>query len=442
LSGANPFGVSPGTSAGPTIEVEPEDGGSGGTAPSGSQDAPGQTNPPGASTGTPAPNTTNAAAASAATPPPAAAADAATLVVNDLSWVGWTSVRFTRGCERVPSDFHLEVTEAYPFDPSQMGIKAGQACVFKVGNDPIVTGYVDRVTMSITAGGHTVTVQGRSKCGDLVDCSAMANGFQIQAPSALVLAQKLAAPFGITVSSLSGSGQQIQQFNVNLAESPFEIIERVCRWSALLAYDGTDGNLILASAGASTMASGVQQGVNVQSASVTLSMDERFSEIIAVISATDILQQYSNGGATTANQIASVQDETVPRYRPHVLVSEQGIGSLEIAKQRANWEVARRYGRSQAIRVTIDTWRDSAGLLWAPNAILPQCDLPACKIKTSDATWVISEIVFSRDDRNGTTAELLIMPKEAFLPNPILLYPFDSQVAQAVQPNGGAAAPQ
>jgi prophage tail gpP-like protein len=37
----------------------------------------------------------------------------------------------------------------------------------------------------------------------------------------------------------------VPQFNINVGDTPAEILELVCRHAALLFYEGADGNLIL-----------------------------------------------------------------------------------------------------------------------------------------------------------------------------------------------------
>ena len=59
-----------------------------------------------------------------------------------------------------------------------------------------------------------------------------------------------------------------------------------------------------------------------------------------------------------------------------VVVSEQAQADADgntryIAEQRAIWEAARRRGRSKVCEVITDSWRDSKGDLWRPNALVP-----------------------------------------------------------------------
>jgi prophage tail gpP-like protein len=284
-----------------------------------------------------------------------------------------------------------------------------------IGNDLVITGYVDVFAPSIAASQHSIRVTGRGKCQDLVDCSAEWPNSQISGSSVLGIAQKLAQPYGITVSSAGDAGASIPQFNIMLGETAFEIIEQICRYRALLAYDLPDGNLFLSQVGSKQAASGFTQGQNVQAARSVFRMDQRFSEYDAFIQSMDVLSDLGSGG----NLLGKAFDPNVPRHRKKIIICESGGGGADIALQRARWEAARRAGRAEAVTLTTDSWRDSAGALWTPNTLVP-VSLPTLKLENEQL--IIGEVTY-RLDQGGTTAELVLMPPAAYLPQPILLQP-------------------
>jgi prophage tail gpP-like protein len=114
------------------------------------------------------------------------------------------------------------------------------------------------------------------------------------------------------------------------------------------------------------------------------------------------------------NNTFPARAEGQPRYRPLLIVSEQGQGYAQVVKRRVAWEMARRVGRSQVIAVAVDSWRDSVGMLWQPNwklaVFLPSLKLPA-------TSWLITNVTYTRDE-NGTRAELTLMPPDAVKPMP------------------------
>jgi len=352
--------------------------------------------------------------------------DTVSLVVGGQALQGWQEIRIMRGLEVMPASFDLLVTERYPGEIGEVVVKPGDECQVKIGGDLVITGYVDRYMPGITPKGHAVRVQGRSKCQDLVDCAAVLPGGQITGTTALDLAQRLAQPYGVTVTAPDGPGVSIPWFDVMLGETVYEIIERVARYSELLIYDGTDGNLILAQAGTGRMASGFALGPdgNVEAASVSFSMDGRFSKYIAYPMSVDPLRE-----AGPFPPAAETEDAGVPRFRLRIIISEQMSGAIQIARKRVEWEKARRYGRSQAVTLTCDSWRDAAGKLWEPNA---RATVRLPQVKITDADWVIGQVAYLRGVA-GTHAELTLMPVEAFSPTPQLLQAFDWQVEKALR---------
>ena len=339
-----------------------------------------------------------------------APSDDVSLLIAGIAWSGWQEVRITRGIERLPSDFEVKLTD---FSPTQAAIeiKRGATVQLYIGEDLVLTGYIDRVIRSMDARQHTVTITGRSKCADLVDCSAEWLGGQIALGNVLAIATKLAAPYTIGVSLVGDPGPVIPQFNLTRGETPFQIIERICRFAQLLAYDTPTGDLLLSAVSSDRTGSGFREGVNVLRASFSASLDQRFSEYLAYIQSVEVLDDTGTGG----DLLATVLDVNVKRHRRRVMISEtSGTVGVQIAQQRAAWECARRVGRSQVVSISTDSWRDVDGVLYAPNT-LALVELPTLTIKS--AVLAIGEVTYRKSD-GGTTADLVLMPPIAFTPEP------------------------
>jgi prophage tail gpP-like protein len=188
-------------------------------------------------------------------------------------------------------------------------------------------------------------------------------------------------------------------------------VERLCRFGQLLAYDDEDGSLVLSAVSTKLAASGFRQGVNVVKASFAAGMDQRYSEITSFQQSVASMNDTGEGGDLQA----TVTDTAVPRYRPHTIICETsgGIG-WQIAGARAKWDVARRFGRSNAINVSTDSWRDKSGGIYAPNTLvlveLPALLLPSVQMCVSEVTY--------RTGPAGTQCDLVLMPPEAFAPEP------------------------
>ena len=355
--------------------------------------------------------------------PPPGSTDVLSLIVGNQSLTGWQRVAVTRPLAAIPASFQIETTERYPNAPT-IDLEAGQPCTVKIGSDLVLTGYVDRYASSIAKGNHTVRIEGRSKSCDLVDCSALVEntsagspstpGMQVLNGDAVSIAQRLAAKYNVTIATnAEGPFQAIPQLNINLGETVWQIIDRITRYSELLAYDMPDGSVMLARVGTQSMASGFTLGENIEAADIMMSMDQRYSEYEGHLMSVMALGTDAGINTPTVGQI--VRDDEVPRFRKLYIVSEQTINGQPIAGQRAIWEKNRRWGQSFAFSVRCDSWRDAAGKLWAPNMLAP---VNAQQLKVDpNKSWLIGTVTYTRDE-SGQHAHLGLWPKEAFTVEP------------------------
>lgn len=384
----------------------------------------------------------------AAPGPPPGSSDVLSLTVGNQTVTGWQRVSVTRPLAAIPASFSIEATERYP-NAADIDLKPGQPCTVRIGSDLVLTGYVDRYASSISAAQHTIKIDGRSKSADLVDCSAIVEktsagstptqGLQVLNGSTLDIVRKLAAPYGVTVQSTAGDGILVPQFNINLGETVWEIIDRITRYSEMVVYDLPDGSIMLAKVGTESMASGFKIGVNVETADVMFSMDQRYSEYEGHL--ISMMSLGTDAGANSPGVGEIVRDTEVPRFRKLFIISEQFVMGQPLAGKRAIWEKNRRWGQSFNFTVTCDAWRDSAGKLWSPN-YLASIDAPHLKLAHRD--WLIGTVTYLRDE-GGQHARLSLWPPEAFSVEPtspnVLVTQDAVNNANPTEPNAGNNTP-
>lgn len=343
--------------------------------------------------------------------------DEALLVIPDrsLALKGWKQIRITRGIERLPSDFSISMTERF-IDGDVVAVNPQDPFQLMLGGQVVMTGYVDTVTAQLDAQSHTVAVAGRSKCSDLVDCSAEWPGMQIVNSNIQRIAEQLAVPYkGLSVVCDATDLPIVAQLNILFGETPFSILERVSRYSAVLVYDNPEGNLVITRGSDRVAAGGFEEGVNVETVKSSFSALDRFSEYLAVQQSLDTFGDMSGG---SLNTIIRIGDAHVRRRRQRAIVAENvsSVG-IDVTFRRTIWEMNRRSARSAVIHITTDSWRDSAGDLWEPNTLV-QVKLPT--VKMEDATLMIGEVTY-RLDESGTHADLVLMAPDAFQPEPFVL---------------------
>lgn len=370
------------------------------------------------------------------------------ILLGDVRLAGWQTVSVSRSCETIPPHWAVSASAQFLQGQAVDITRPGVLCSIYIGADLVITGRIDRRTITTGPQEHMVTLTGRGLTRNLVDCSAVmfsdadlaagnhANPFLhgFASPNTLALATTLCKPFGIKVrSAVADLGYSIPTFQIALGETPYQIIESVARYAGYLVYEDEMGTLVLDRLGTNSMASGFTQPGNIEQLTATQSMDIRYSDYIVVYYGVDQLSQTGPVG----NQRAHETDPTMNEYRPLIRVSSQITSQFDIGAAMAKWEKGRRIGRSQAASLTCDSWRDTAGRLWTPNWLAP---VQAPDSDIVGAQWAIGSVTY-RKDASGTHADLMLMPKEAFMPDPNPLNLLDAQIAREAPASQSPAPP-
>ncbi len=334
---------------------------------------------------------------------------------------GWLGVRVSRGVERLPSGYVVSLTERYPGQIGQVATTPGSTCEVFLGADLILTGYVDKYAPGYSAGQHEVSLIGRSKTEDVVDCSVDVdavgvNSWELKAATIGEAAKKIVKPLGITVTLPDGDAKLDPKypFIMNPGMTCYQLIEEVAATVQMLVWDNEKGELVISKVGTKRAGTALVEGINIEAAAAGYSMDQRYNEIrvIGQIGSSQDTQTHQ----LHTNSAGDAFDPNVRAGRLLVIVTDLLGPEAKWAQQRAKWEISRRYGRSRQIQVTVTGWRGQDGQLWTPNTIVA-VNCPTLKMKQD---LVIAECAWARGPQ-GTQTMMTLMPKEGLEPQ--LFYP-------------------
>lgn len=357
------------------------------------------------------------------------------ITIGSVRLSGWTSVQVHRSCEAIPNHFTISAA----FAESVPSVVEGSPCEVFLGDDQVITGYADTISVQAGAASHTVTIIGRGKTQDLVDCTCEPkNDDPLLMGDAADIAGNLCKPYGIDVSvraDILPDGKddpdkpKLPIFTTTFTDTPASVMTEIARFFGVLCFESPQGELVFERAGTHTAASELSEGQNVLGWKYDRTTAERFSEIRVYTSA---------GASALANDfdhltlVASRNDPNVKRHRRHAQISASPV--IGFGDKEAAWELARRAGRSRIVSVTVAGWRDAEeGALWEPNT-LAQVTLPSVGL---NAAWLIADVTYRRDG-GGTTTDLTLMAPEAFSVQPILLAPAPPDVLDALANKGAA----
>lgn len=345
------------------------------------------------------------------------------LTQDALMLKGWKSVRIARSVEVATSEFQMTCSA----DANTLKLlgKEGAPVTVSIGDSLVLTGFIETIETYLTPRMHEISISGRGKLGDLVDCSCRID--RVNANTNLTkLCTAIASSYSISVVVPDSATQTalaaqlpLPRQIVSITETAWEVIERYARYCGVLVYESEKGELVISQAGEKTGASGVALGQNVEAIVCTKSTLGTFSTYNAVLSA------YSAG--TDDENIPNIPVVTVvntgvaanaARIRPTFFVSEQSATDRDFITKRVNWMASRAYGRARRVRVLVDNWRDGSGAVWRTNVSYP---VSASVVGVPDNTMLLlAEVKFILNE-NGTHAELVFGPRQGFLPEPIAL---------------------
>lgn len=329
------------------------------------------------------------------------------LKVGGMIYGGWLMLRIERGIEQMAGNFELSITEKWPGQAERRPIRNGKPCQVLIDGTPVITGYVDDRDPSYDKASHTLSIKGRDKTEDLVDCSAIYKGGQWAKGTKLSkIANDLCTPFGIKVISQTDFGAIPQGVSIQDGETVFECLERAARMKAVLLMSDGLGNLLITRASNKRTETALIEGENILKASGSFSWKDRHSKYIVHAQAADHANNWE--AETHTSPSGSATDEVIDRYRPLIVLAEDQGNGITL-KQRAEWERNVRIGRGKRATITVAGWKHSAGL-WEPNTLVPVTS-PSLDV---DADLLIAHVSYILDDENGEVCELEVCMPQAF----------------------------
>lgn len=338
------------------------------------------------------------------------------LMVNGQEYRGWTAVRITRGIDAIAGSFALSVSEKWDGQAQPWPIIDGDACTLQIGNETVITGFVDNRRHQYDVNAHALSVVGRDKTADLVDSSAVLKQWEFLNTSVPEFCKALAAPFGVSVTVQPGLsiGARQEKIPVNPGETVFEAIERACRRVGALPMPDGRGGLLLTRANLSaTTRDALIEGQNILAAEASYDSSRRYRTYIV---SGQQAGSDTNFGDTVAAVRAQAQDLNIRAARV-LLIRPEGVVTPATAAMRAQWEASVRVARGTTFSVTVQGWQQSDGALWPINALTT---VRSPKIGVDRVELLIIETTYTLDQQSGTTTQLRLVPKDAYLPEPVI----------------------
>lgn len=328
------------------------------------------------------------------------------LVVDGQAYLGWTDVSIERAIDTLVGSFDLTLSAKAETGAEDWPVKQGQSAQVVLGGKPLVTGWIDKIRRTIDADQRSISVSGRDKACDLVDCSALNKPGSWRNVSLAKIAAELAKPFGVTITVTGDAGKPLSRFALQQGETAFAAIERLARYRGLIAFSDGRGGVIIGNPDSGSRIGGLTEGVNIKSIDTELDDSQRFSEYLIKGQASGSQQRH---GKVVAQVKGEAKDASVGRYRPMLIVGEEQSDAASL-KKRAAWERQTRAGKAEKSTVVVPGWFAEGTTVWEPGK---RAALSAPSNRVS-GDRLIERVVLTRSAEEGTLTELTLVPPEAW----------------------------
>lgn len=341
--------------------------------------------------------------------------DTVYLKVGDQIYSGWTGITIDRALGEPCGGFSLSVTERWPGNQATHRIAPGQACQVLIGDTPLITGWVDDFGPSYDQGSHGVSIRGRDRTCDLVDCSAIVDGVGAwNGVSVMTIARQLLAPYGISIFSVApGINRVLAGHSIQMGETVWECLERALRLYGVSALPDGLGNLTLTVPGGGVALSEMKLGGAILGASGMFSLKENYSDYWILGQFQGTSDTYSDPRITNG-ATGHASDPTVTRYRPLIVNVECNTSDLDFLPRRARWEAAYRSGKARQASIKTQGWRDANGTIYQPNSMIRVED----DYLGIHESLLVSGVRFTEDD-GGRITDLKVTRLSAFVAEPL-----------------------
>lgn len=328
--------------------------------------------------------------------------DEVRIVIAGKEYSGWTGVTIDTAIDQIADAFSVSA----PYDPKALAALKPfgyDRVEVYVGTDLVLTGTIDRIDAGLAAGGNTITVQGRSLPGALVD-NAIDGPLEYSGLSLSTIARQIAKPFGVMIRA-DNDTNPLDLARAEYGQTAADFLNSLAAPRLLLLNSSPSGQLV------------ITWGRAIKDRPVIASIVEGETPMSSLSASFDGTRRHSVYKAASQfagepDIVGRVTDSAIRAYRPHLVsVGETDQDPAVTARRlRAEADAA-----SLGISATLPGWRRPDGALWASGHVIT-LRAPSVILRAA-ASYIIAGRRLSLDE-GGQSAELRLTLPETYAGEP------------------------
>ncbi|MBA7660702.1 hypothetical protein ES703_68708 [subsurface metagenome] len=343
--------------------------------------------------------------------------DEVSILIGPDLFTGWQGVTINRSIDTCDDEFAL----TSPFDPERKDFIRRlkpfgyQTCRLYLGNEMVLKGLVEKIEPVLTAEDITLTLQGRSLTGTLVDSCIDSKATQFNKQTLKTIATWVCDLFGVGVEMPDGDTDRINETRVEPGQTAFDYLNQLAQGKGMLISSNGKGTLIIkrSNPNQKTVASIVEGESPLLGGMAAYDGTQRFSRYKVLLQA--------DGNPSI---FGVVEDMGVPINRPKIVRSNEIEGeNRKDAETAAAWRRTMALAESVDLSVTISDWRTPEGALWNKGVIVT-LKAPSLMVY-KESPFTVAGVTLRIDEIKGRVADLRLVLPETYTTDMPEAYPRD-----------------
>ncbi|GJE45372.1 phage baseplate assembly protein [Methylobacterium soli] len=313
------------------------------------------------------------------------AREIAEIEVNGQRYADWESMSVTRSGQDLFSRFAFTAASPIESAPNWAGMKLaiGDAAKIYLAGRLVIDGKIRTRQPAYDDKQHGLQIAGSSLSATIARATVEAKPGEFKNYSLEQIANSALKPFGVKFylkGDTPGAEKPFERVNVQVGETVFALIDRLCRMRNVYLFDDPNGNIVgyRLGKGAQSIAD-LEEGRNIKSASAVFNYEGAFSMVEAKGQNTGNNERF---GDDSRDVSAQVTNSAVKDHAPLVIMAEMP-GDQNDMKMRAQRENGENIATQINVNVTVQGWHKDDGSLWLE--------------KIGDVVTVYSPMLFTND---------------------------------------------
>lgn len=313
------------------------------------------------------------------------AKELAEIAVGSERYADWESMSVTRSGQDLFSRFMFTAASPIESGASWAGKKLaiGDDCQIYLAGRQVINGKIRTRQPAYDHLNHGLQVAGSSLSAGIARATVEAKPGEYKKATLSQIANSVLKPFKVKFSlkgDTEGADKPFERVNVQVGETVFALIDRLCRMRNIYLFDDKDGNIIgyRLGKGAKPIAD-LEEGRNIKAASAILNYEGAFSKIEAKGQNTGNDERF---GDQSRDVSATVTNSAIKDHAPLVIMAEMP-GDQQEMRMRAQRENGENIATQINVNIVVQGWHHDDGQLWIE--------------KVGDVVSVYSPMLFTND---------------------------------------------